>query len=249
MLNDASAAEQTQSPPSANPNARFYGGVWSGVRQLNEDTFLYRVRLDSGTNPPALQFAPGQFAQIYRDADLKDRSRAYSIASVPSELPELEFCIKHYPNGLLSTYLNTIKPGMPITLKGPFGRFTFRDGDATTDTPRIFVVTGTGIAPVRSMVRALLAADAAANVTLIQGHRSPSGIFFRKEFERLASEHSNFKYLPTVSPRYVTHVLQSLTLARDTRYYLCGNPAMVREASVQLVERNVPIKQITVEKW
>jgi ferredoxin-NADP reductase len=249
MSNNASAAAQTQSPPAANPNARVYRGVWSDVRQLNEDTFLYRVRLELGPNERALSFAPGQFVQIYRNADPKDRSRAYSVASVPVQLPELELCIKLYPAGLLSEYLRTIKPGMPITLKAPFGRFMLRADDAAADVPRVFVVTGTGVAPVRSMIHALLAANAAAHVTLIQGHRSENGIFFRDEFERLAAKHGNFTYLPTVSPRYVTHVLRSLMLAPETRYYLCGNPAMVREASVQLLERSIAVKQIAVEKW
>lgn len=255
MSNDASAAAQTHntepgpremSAPAANPNARVYRGVWTGVRQFNEDTFLYSLRLELGAGDAPLPLVPGQFVQIYRDADPKARSRAYSVASLPSALPGLEFCIKLYPGGLLSEYFKTVQLGMPVVIKAPFGRFTLRSG---ANTPSVFVVTGTGIAPVRPMVQALLASDSKATVTLIQGHRTESGIFFREEFAALAQQHANFAYVPTISPRYVTQVLRELKLEPSTHFYLCGNPAMVREASVQLVERGVPIPQIAVEKW
>jgi len=257
MSNDASAAAQTHNPepepremsaPAGNPNARVFRGTWTSVEQLNEDTFVYRARLELGAGE-ILSFAPGQFAQIYRDADPKQRSRAYSIASSPEQLPDIEFCIKLYPKGMLAEYLRTVRPGMPIVLKAPFGRFTLRGPAVGANSPSVFVVTGTGIAPVRPMVQELLLSDPTVNATLIQGHRSERGIFFRDEFAALAKQHANFTYVPTISPRYVTQVLREHKFESSTNFYLCGNPAMVREASVQLVERGVPIKQIAVEKW
>lgn len=268
MQSNASAAERTHNPtrpsatrtpremsaPAANPLARVFRGVWTAVRPLNADTSFYQVRLDSPAGSDAtLDFLPGQFVQIYRAADPKARSRAYSIASTPEQLPLLDFCIKRYPKGLLSRYLATVKPGDPVALRGPFGRFKVGVGDT-----HIFVVTGTGIAPVRAMLSELMSKRPTARITLIHGHRSADGIFFRHEFKKLAAEHSNFNYIASVSHSdatnpsergYVTDILQSLKLEPETRYYLCGNPAMVRTASLQLLDRNIRITQIAVEKW
>ena len=63
----------------------------------------------------------------------------------------------------------------------------------------LFVATGTGIAPIRSMLQHVFSLGTERRLTLLFGARYASGLLYRKEFERLASEHQNFVFLPTLS--------------------------------------------------
>ncbi|MFO0702996.1 MAG: FAD-binding oxidoreductase [Candidatus Andersenbacteria bacterium] len=250
------------SAPAANPNARVYRGVWSAVRPLDADTSFYQVRLDAGANGAAagLEFRPGQFVQIYKNADPTQRSRAYSIASTPAQLPLLDFCIKRFPGGLLSAYLETVKVGDPVTLKGPFGRFILRDAHVAvaSDQPIVLVATGTGIAPIRSILNSLLERKPDAKVQLVHGARHETGLYFHDEIEQLTRAHPGCACSCTCSQPstawqgatgYVTDVLSNAKLNLEAEYFLCGSPAVVRSTSLLLRERGVPLERIHIEKW
>ena len=98
----------------------------------------------------------------------------------------------------MSNFLCDMKEGDETNCQGPFGDFILRP--PLRDT--IFVATGTGIAPFRSILHWLLADTARhqdKQFWLVFGNRTEKDIYYHAEFLSLASQHANFHYLPTLS--------------------------------------------------
>jgi len=137
----------------------------------------------------------------------------------------------------MSNYLCSLEEGAKITFQGPFGDFILRP--PLRDT--VFIATGTGIAPFRSMLHWLLAETdrhQGREFWLLFGARCEQDIYYREEFERLAAEHSNFHFLPSLSRAatgwkglrgYVQEHLSEIAGTRtDLHAYICGLDKMVK---------------------
>jgi ferredoxin-NADP reductase len=109
--------------------------------------------------------------------------RAYSIASAPDGSPRFELAITHVLTGPGSTYLHALEPGAVLKAVGPQGFFTRPLADAP---PSLFVATGTGVVPFRSMIRAAAAAKATAPLWLLFGVREAADVLWREEFEAMS---------------------------------------------------------------
>ena len=97
----------------------------------------------------------------------------------------------------MSNFLCNMNPGDEIACQGPFGDFILRPPMRDT----IFVSTGTGIAPIRSMLHWLLADETrhqGKELSLVFGNRTEKDIYYHDEFLDLAAAHVNFHYFPTL---------------------------------------------------
>src|SRR5450755_3936405 len=144
-------------------------------------------------------FVPGQWLSVKANTpDGEEITRAYSIASPPSANGHIAFCLNRVHEGFMSNHLCSLDEGATITFQGPFGDFILRPPLRNT----VFIATGTGIAPFRSMLHWLLAVQARhqeKQLSLVFGNRTEKDIYYHQEFLQLASEHQNFHYLPTLS--------------------------------------------------
>lgn len=134
--------------------------VLTSLDKVAPDVALVRMQL-----PAAHRFAyqPGQYIDIL----LGDQRRSYSLAQVTANALELH--IRHLPGGLFTDQLfHQLAPGTPLTIDGPHGQFTLQ----ATQKPKIMVATGTGFAPVKAMLEALIAAGSGVPVTLYWGGRT-----------------------------------------------------------------------------
>jgi ferredoxin-NADP reductase len=208
---------------------------------------------------PRFGFVPGQWLSLKASTpDGEEITRAYSIASPPSENGRFAFCLNRVQDGFMSNYLCDLKVGAEITFQGPFGSFILRP--PLRDT--VFIATGTGIAPFRSMLHWLLA-DASRHegrqFWLLFGVRYEQDIYYREEFERLAAEHSNFDFLPTLSRGgqewrglrgYVQEHVPGIVGSRtDMHAYICGLDKMVSANRDLLKSLGWDRKQILYEKY
>jgi ferredoxin-NADP reductase len=197
---------------------------------------------------PRFGFVPGQWLSVKANTpDGEEMTRAYSIASPPSENGRFAFCLNRVQDGFMSNYLCSLNEDAQISFQGPFGDFVLRP--PLRDT--VFIATGTGIAPFRSMLHWLLAPSdlAQGDLTktdrhqgrqfwLLFGARHEHDIYYREEFERLAAEHANFHFLPTLSRAaaewkglrgYVQEHLSEIVKTRtDMHAYICGLDKMVK---------------------
>src|SRR5689334_6297358 len=98
-------------------------------------------------------FVPGQWLSLkHLRADGEEITRAYSIASSPGINGRFALCLNRVQEGFMSNFLCDMKEGDEISCQGPFGDFILRPPMRDT----LFIATGTGIAPFRSMLHWLL---------------------------------------------------------------------------------------------
>src|SRR3712207_664226 len=121
------------------------------VRDLTHDVRELRFRL---REPKVIQFKSGQFISFDLTPPGGGLSviRPYSIASPPSESEHVTIVLNRVPGGRGSAYLFGLQEGDTVAFQGPTGSFYLRDESRDL----LFVATGTGIAPVRSMLLELL---------------------------------------------------------------------------------------------
>ncbi|MEO1436197.1 MAG: FAD-binding oxidoreductase [Bacteroidota bacterium] len=207
----------------------------------------------------AIAFKPGQFVTMdlpIHEKRLK-RWRSYSIANPPDGTNLLEFSIVHLEGGLASKYLfNEVKEGTSIRFKGPTGVFTLPEA---INKDLVFICTGTGVAPFRSMILDLKAQpNFNRNIHLIFGTRTPENILYREEFEALAKEWPNFTYTVALSrddswegPKGYVHQVYEAAYAdkKDVAFYLCGWSNMVDEARERLANMGFTEKEVFYELY
>ncbi len=182
-------------------------------------------------------FIAGQFVSIrQRKADGKEHTRAYSLASPPRGNNTFDLCLNRVDEGFLSNWLCDLEEGATVDFHGPHGLFTLREPHHDS----IFIATGTGIAPIRGMVHWLFdqpERHQGREFWLVFGTRYEENIYYRGEFERIAREHTNFHYVPTLSRGgegwtgsrgYVQdHVREIVGDHKDMQAYICGLHQMV----------------------
>jgi ferredoxin-NADP reductase len=183
-------------------------------------------------------FVPGQWLSVKANTpDGEEMTRAYSIASPPTENGHFAFCLNRVDEGFMSNYLCNLEAGAEIKFQGPFGNFTLRPPHRDT----VFIATGTGIAPFRSMLHWLLADPArhqGRQFWLVFGSRRAEDLYYRDEFSALAAKHGNFHFLPTLSRApddwpglrgYVQeHIPEIVGYRTDMHAYICGLDKMVK---------------------
>jgi ferredoxin-NADP reductase len=206
------------------------------------------------TDRHEFQFTPGQFVSIKENIAGREVTRAYSIAS-PPDGKRFALCLNRVAEGLVSPRLFALEPGEHIEVQEPLGYFTLRH----PERPAVFVATGTGIAPFRSILLSALP-NSSAPITLLFGARHPHGLLYREELESLAQRHPHFRFISTITRpgetwqgnigRVQAHLDEALAgHAIMPDVYVCGLKEMVDEVRLVLKQRNFDRKQIIYEKY
>jgi ferredoxin-NADP reductase len=143
-----------------------------------------------------LVFEPGQWLNLILPLPTGEIRRAYSIASAPEGTPRFELAVTEVTGGPGSGYLCGLAPGAELRAVGPQGFFTRAPSDAS---PSLLVATGTGVTPLRSMLKAAVSAGSTAPIWLLLGVRHADDILYRSEFEALARGHSHVRVEFTLS--------------------------------------------------
>ena len=207
-------------------------------------------------------FVPGQWISVKANTpEGEEITRAYSIAS-PPENGHLALCLNRVHEGFMSNHLCSLAEGAEITFQGPFGDFILRPPMRDT----IFIATGTGIAPFRSMLHWLLAdpeQHQGKELWLLFGARTKADLYYGEEFNRLAAAHANFHFLPTLSRAtpdwrglrgYVQEHVKGIVGHRnekekDMHAYICGLDKMVKANRELLKSLGCDRTSIRYEKY
>jgi len=200
-----------------------------------------------------VRFKPGQFVSIKHLVDGREITRAYSIASRPGG-NRFALCLNRIEDGLVSKYLFELQPDAEIEVGEALGYFTLRNPQRDA----LFVATGTGVAPFRSMLLQHLP-EVERRITLLMGCRYPRGLMYRDELNQLTQDHAHFSFLPTVTRpdaswtartgRVQAHLDEALDERRDIDVYICGLKEMVDDVRSLLKQKGFDRKQIIYEKY
>jgi CDP-4-dehydro-6-deoxyglucose reductase len=207
----------------------------ASIQMVSEDIMLLTLRL-----PPRrqLKFLPGQ----YVDINAKGVKRSYSIAGFDAVYNILEFYIRNYAGGAMSDYLfNRAEPNDLLQINGPKGTFFLRH----STKQKIFLATGTGIAPFLSMLND---GDSIENITLYWGMRYENEFFAidlrskeNIQVHKLVSRKSkDWKGLIGYVQDAAFEQIKNLD---QCEVYACGNPAMIESAKRKILEIGLPENQ------
>jgi ferredoxin-NADP reductase len=208
---------------------------------------------------PRFGFVAGQWLSFKTNKpDGEEITRAYSIASPPADDNRFALCLNRVQDGFMSNFLCDMNPGEEISCQGPFGDFILRP--PLRDT--VFIATGTGIAPFRSMLHWLLAEPLRhqeKKFWLLFGNRTEKDIYYHDEFLSLAKKHPNLQYWPTLSRPvsdwqglrgYVQEHVPAIVQGRaDMHAYVCGLDKMIKANRELLKSLGWDRKSILYEKY
>jgi CDP-4-dehydro-6-deoxyglucose reductase len=204
------------------------------------------------------EFRAGQFIMLNLPIASKFTNRSYSIASAPNNENTFELAIVLNPKGLGTPYLwENIEVGSEIDISKPLGKFTITE---PIHQDLGFICTGTGIAPLRSMIHHILHTNIAhKKLYMVFGNRWEKDIIYRKEMEDLAAIHPSFEFIPVLSrdnegwtgkQGYVHAVYEEIFAdKRPATFYMCGWRDMLHEARQRLENMGYDKKQIRFESY
>lgn len=204
-----------------------------------------------------LPFQAGQYLMLKVPG--VDGERAFSIANGPDE-DLIELHVRRVPEGRATGWLHDeLEVGQTLDFAAPSGRFFVRK---SARLPLIFVAGGSGLSSPKSMILDLLAEGWTLPITLVQGARNESELYFREFFEQLADKHPNFAYVPALSDlpagsdwqgaRGYAHEALKARFNGDFRghqAYLCGPPPMIEGCIATLMQGRLFERDIFTEKF
>src|SRR5262249_52487101 len=207
------------------------------IKNLTHDVRQLDLRL---IEPKTINFKPGQFISFEVPNPQTGRlvTEPYSIAWQPSCADVVTLLFNLVPGGPGSAFLFHLKEGEKTQLKGPAGHFYLRD-DPGRDL--LFIASGTGIAPIRSMLLANAERPDARPATLFWGLRSQPDMYYQDELTELTRRTPTFTAITTLSRpepgwsgstgRVLRLIEERVSSVRNLAVYLCGNSAMIADAT------------------
>jgi len=195
----------------------------------------------------AFRFRAGQYVEFI----LRDGSRrSYSMANAPGQLgtpPAIEVHLRHMPGGKFTDHVFTaMKDKEILRMEGPYGSFFLRED---TTRPIVLLASGTGFAPIKSIIEHMQAEAVERPAVLYWGCRTRADLY-RHDWVLQAVQRSPWlRYVPVLSePQpddrwdgrtgFVHHaVMQDLPDLSGHQVYACGAPIMVESAKRDFVAR------------
>ncbi|MDO8343769.1 MAG: FAD-binding oxidoreductase [Cellvibrio sp.] len=219
------------------------------INSLAPDVMQIVLRL-----PPknAFNYLPGQYINVIAPNGTR---RSYSIANAKNESGKIELHIRQVTAGVMSNFwFNSAKTNDLLRFEGPHGSFCFHEKPGKNI---IFLATGTGIAPIKSMLEALSADPISLqqkNLFLYWGGRTFSDIYWQPEFPALPLE-----FRPTLSRTdnqwggrhgYVQNavVTDELDLGNSI-VYACGSNQMIQSAKKLLINKGLNPKHFFADAF
>ena len=236
---------------------------------LTGELAVFKVSPDAAMEP----FVPGQFTTLglpKPESEINPNRRrrgpqlvrrAYSIASSPDAMNDLEFYVVVVDGGKLTPRLWDLHEGdrlfMDPTCKGHFTLDGIPDGQVL-----VCIATGTGLAPFVSMMRTYRGTGRWKKLVIIHGTRLAKDLGYRAELEQAAHEDDSIIYLPactrepdtsnwqglrgrvhiTLEPEFFEREVGLPLDPANSHLFLCGNPAMIDQCEEELQDRGFVIQ-------
>jgi NAD(P)H-flavin reductase len=226
----------------------------SSVRIATPSTRIVRVPLAGA----GFSFRPGQSVML---GPREQTTRVpYSIACSPEDAARdstLEFLIKTDAAGGWGEDFRPLRRGALLGIRGPVGKFVF------PESPRerrfLFIAGGTGIAPLRSMIRHATAARVPGRIRLLYSARTPDDFAYLPELRGMARRGEielSLTATRAMSPRWrgskgriVPPQLALLVDDPATLCFICGPASMVETVPPLLRQLGVESSRILLEDW
>ncbi|MDN5753741.1 MAG: CDP-6-deoxy-delta-3,4-glucoseen reductase [Nitrosospira sp.] len=208
------------------------------LERVAPDVMVISLKLPTNER---LQFLAGQYIDIFMKSG---KRRSFSLANAPHDDELLQLHVRNYPGGTFAEHVFTrMKERDILRFEGPLGTFFLRED---SDKPIIFVASGTGFAPVKSILEhAFYVRNVHGNerqMVLYWGARTKADLYLANLAGNWQQKHDNFTFIPVLSEALQTDhwsgrtglvhqaVLADFDDLSGYQVYACGTPAMVEAA-------------------
>ncbi len=260
------APPASQAPPISGTSANALSAVppvWAGklkfakISRETPNVKTFRLVDPSSATLP-FSFLPGQFLNLSALIDGKTVTRAYTIATSPTDDSFCDLTIKREDQGTFSRYLHDlIKEGDLIDVKGPSGLFVFTGAEAKSI---VLIGAGIGVTPMMSVLRFLTVKEWPGTITLLFTYRNSEDYLFRSELDALATKFPNFKLIVTATGkvgsdwsglrgRFTKEMIATVPDLTSSRVHICGPDAFMDGMKKLLSELSVPREAIKIEAF
>ncbi len=211
------------------------------IKKIGSDALILELGIPSSQT---FEFTPGQYIDIL----LKDgKRRSYSMANLCSEDKTIELHIRRMKGGVFTEYaFNQMKVKDILRFEGPKGAFSF---DYSNEKPVIFIASGTGFAPIKSIIEQVFLDKVTRPLKLYWGGRRPQDLYLSKLAQEWSEVHANFTYIPVISnatPQDTWHgrsgfvhlaVMKDYDSLKNHQVYACGAPDMIEAAQSDFTKK------------
>ncbi len=214
--------------------------------------------------PPHLReqfrYEPGQYITLETEIEGKKVRRSYSICSHRNE--PLSIGVKKVMGGAMSVFLNeNAQAGQVIKVLPPMGKFTV-DPQPFKQKHYVLFAGGSGITPMMSITKAVLADEPSSPITLLYANRNQEHIMFADTLGKLTAAHQGrfkaihtldaptdgwFGYRGQFDKERAMEMLTHVDDAINVHYYICGPSPMMEIVEKLLMQRGVNLERIHKE--
>jgi ferredoxin-NADP reductase len=195
-----------------------------------------------------MAFVPGQFFTVLVPVEGEVLRRAYSISAGATD-GRVSITVKKIEGGRVSARLvDGAVVGMRLQVLGPSGEFTVAP-DATAARHLVAIAGGSGITPIMSIVRSVLAVEARSRVTLLYGNRTEASVIFAAELARMEAGSGGRLVVKHVIEAREGRLDAAAAPMDGDAYYVCGPEAMMAAARAALLAGGVDGARIREEKF
>jgi len=202
--------------------------------EINHNTRLFRFALPNEDDVLGLPI--GQHLSLKATVDGKEIFRSYTPVSSDDEIGYFDLLIKVYEKGAMSKYIDNMKVGELLDVRGPKGLFVYKPNMLRAIG---MVAGGTGVTPMLQIIRAIVKnPQDTTQVSLVFANVAEMDILLKDELDEIATKHTNFKvyYVLNVPPEgwtggvgFVSQEMIEQHLpkpAADIKVVMCGPPPM-----------------------
>ncbi len=202
-----------------------------------------------------LDFFAGQFINLKSANDLV---RSYSLACNPADSKRLELHVKLMRNGQMSNWLfNELQVGETVEFQGATGNSFYNE--VNLDQPLLLIGTGTGLAPLLSIVRYAISQGHRGEIILYHGTRYSYGLYQNKLLIEMANTVDNFSYFACLSGgvefngtllgRANELAMQRHKDLTGWQVFVCGEPLMVKDTQQRAYLAGANLDEIHVDPF
>ena len=203
------------------------------MERVTEDVMILGLKLPANER---LQFLAGQYLEFL----LKDGTRrSFSMGNAPHDDELIRLHVRHVPGGQFTDHVfGKMKERDILRFDGPHGTFFLRED---SPKPIVLVASGTGFAPIKSIIEHALKHEISRPMTLYWGGRRPKDLYMHALAEDWAAQ-GRLKYVPVISDGLpedawpgrtgFVHraVMEDFPDLSVHQVYACGVPIMVDAA-------------------
>jgi ferredoxin-NADP reductase len=228
------------------------------IEDIKQETADAVTFLLSDVNGARIPYLAGQFITLVFNHHGQEIRRSYSLSSSPDETV-LAITVKRVANGEISRFmLAKIKKGVVLNAVPPAGKFTLTN-EALKTPNLVYFAAGSGIVPVYSQLKYLLARAGVGRIILFYSNKNLSDILFNKELNALQDANTNrleVVHLISSEGNRLTNInLEGLVKQHlrdniyDAQYYMCGPFAYMRMIRLTLLFMGIEPANIRKENF